>query len=264
MLITNKFVKLNFPKTGSTFARNAIKQVHQAKGIRKHLERAELIRPKLQELLMLPYFFTDVHSKAIGISNSQHGVFVQIPLQHKHKPLLTVVRDPLLRLVSLYEFRSWARHPIPSLAQARKWFPNFPDITFEEFFIYNQTHITPYTQPAGVQVDIGPFTTQFIRFYAVDPVRTIQALRENTNLADEYDHHFPKIRFIHTENLNAELFEFLLELGYPADDIAFIKDKEKMNTTQRSRGNYLTSDMVTAFQQSERFFYQLFPEYLRA
>ncbi len=253
---------LNFPKTGSAFARDAIKRLHRSTGLRAALERRGLMRSSLQELLMKPYFFTDTQGETIP-SNSEHGVYFQVPLEHRGKPVVTVMRDPAKRLVSAYEFRSWAKHPVPNLEQAVHWFPAFPEISFEEFFRMNRELTLPYIQPEGMQVQVGPLTTQFIRMYAHDPVKTMLALRGDTDLRTAYDQHFPKIHFLHTENLNQELHDLLLQFGYPSNKIAFILEKQKMNTTSRSRNTYLTPEMTSRLQHSERFFYQLFPEYLK-
>ncbi|MCC6841429.1 MAG: hypothetical protein IT230_14815 [Flavobacteriales bacterium] len=262
MLITDKFVMLNFPKTGTAFARDALKHLHRPGGLRSRLEAIRVLRPALQELLMKPFFFTQEHAGSIDRDRSEHGVFIQVPEQHRHKPVVTVVRDPLERLVSLFEFRSWAKYPMPDREQATTWFPQFPDLSFSEFFQLNQVLALPNIQPTGMQVEVGPLTTQFIRFYARDPRKTILSLREDTDLRKDYDLHFPKIRFIHTENLNRELHSLLLEFGYPKKKIAFILEKEKMNTSKRTRATYLTPELIAQLHHSERFFYQLFPEYL--
>lgn len=261
MLITDNFVMLNFPKTGSAFARDAIKRLHRSTGLRAALERRGLMRSSLQELLMKPYFFTATQGVTIP-TNSEHGVYSQVPAAHQAKPVITVMRDPEKRMVSAYEFRSWAKHPIPNAEQVVEWFPSFPDISFEQFIRMNQELILPYIQPNGMQVKVGPLTTKFIRMYARDPRKTMLALRENTDLRKDYDQHFPKIHFLHTENLNQELYDLLLQFGYPSNKIAFILEKQKMNTTGRSRNTYLTPELTSRLQHSERFFYQLFPEYL--
>lgn len=262
MLITKKFVMLNFPKTGSAFARNAIKQVHEPKKYRRWLERWGIARPTLEERLMMPYFFTEAHKSATGYINSEHGVFIQIPDEHTGKQVVSVLRDPIKRLISLYEFRSWAKYPVPNRNKAQEWFPNFPDLSFDEYFRFTEELALQHVLPDGMQVEVGSLTAQFIRFYARDPLKTMLSLREDTDLARDYDQHFPKIHFLHTENLNRELHDFLLKMGYPAERIAFILSKKKENTTTRSRPSYFTKELSEEFHRKERFFFQLFPEYL--
>lgn len=262
MLITKNFVMLNFPKTGSTFARSALNQVHEPGRIRQALERLKLLAPAMEDRFMAPYFFTEAQRQAAARPQSQHGVYVQIPDKHRSKALITVIRDPFKRFVSLYEFRNWANHPTPDRAQLLKWFPNFPNLSFKEYFSFAEELVLPYVLPEGMQVEVGSLTAQFIRFYARDPLKTMLALREDTDLRRDHNLHFPKIRFLHTENLNQELHDFLLEMGYPDKKIAFILSKKKVNTTKRSKPTYFTPELIEEFQRKERFFFQLFPEYL--
>lgn len=258
MLISNKFVLLNFPKTGSTFARHAMHQVHRRRLPGRVLERAGVLKPPVTEFRVHPYFFTQIHSATGNVS--QHGTYIQIPAAHRSKPVVTVVRDPLTRIVSLYEYRDWQTRHFPNLEWLKQQFPHFPDLSFEEF-VDMQQRAVPFAQPPGLQIAIGPLTTQFIRFYARDPMKTIMALREDTDLRKDYDLHFPKIHFLHTENLNQELHDLLLHFGYSPSKLAFILQKGKVNVSKRSRRSYITPQIKDTIQKSERFFYQLFPEY---
>ncbi|MCB0764782.1 MAG: hypothetical protein KDB84_08765, partial [Flavobacteriales bacterium] len=65
------------------------------------------------------------------------------------------------------------------------------------------------------------------------------------------------------ENLSTELFDYLTELGYPRSRIDFILSMDKVNTTKRSRPEYFTPQHQEQIRHSERFLFQLFPEYLR-
>jgi hypothetical protein len=262
MLTTDQFVMINFPKTGSTFARTALLRAHQRGRIGRVLERFGVLRPEVQEHWMVPFFFTSTQEAAAG-KVAQHGTFHQIPAAHRLKPVFTVVRDPVQRVISAYEFRSWERNPFPDVARIKAEFPSFPDLSFENFLRMGRTFNRRYAQPEGMQVEIGGLTTQFIRFYARDPLKTILALREDTDWTKEYDRHFPEIRFLHTERLNRELYDFLLEMGYPKERIAFILEMGKINRSKRTRSNYCTAEQIARIQHDERFFYQLFPEYLQ-
>ncbi|HRH38107.1 MAG TPA: hypothetical protein PK760_07175, partial [Flavobacteriales bacterium] len=116
--------------------------------------------------------------------------------------------------------------------------------------------------PDDVKLDIGPLTVQFIRFFAKDPLRTIRALADGTDLASLRNEHFAPVHFLHQENLNEELTAFLTTMGYTPQRLSFIHDMEKVNTTERSRPSYLTPAILDRVLHAERFFYQLLPEYL--
>jgi len=81
MIITDDFVMLNFPKTGSSFAREALKRLYANRNI------IELMLPKITE-------------KRYRDRVDQHGTFRQIPLAHKNKPVLSITRNPLSRFQS--------------------------------------------------------------------------------------------------------------------------------------------------------------------
>lgn len=263
MLSTDRFIMLNFPKTGSSFARKAILQASERGPVGRWLERKNLLRRKARELRTVdpPFAFTALHGQVIG-NYKEHATWHQIPPMHRHKAVMSVVRDPVERIISLYEFGAWQREPTPSAEQIKAWFPSFPNLSFEEFFRFHTVESLPSRQPEGLQVRIGGLTTQFIRFFARDPLKTILALREDTDLRAEYDLHFPPIRFLHTEQLSQELYNYLLEMGYPKWRIAFIEGMEKVNTSPRTRPDYFTPEQVAEVHFLERFFYQLFPEYL--
>lgn len=264
MLITEKFVMLNFPKTGSTFARAALMQAHQPNKLERIRHRLGWGGPTLQELKMAPFRLTEAYTAwQKNRPPSQHGVYVQVPEAHRHKAIMSVVRDPIERIVSLYEYKDWQKYPFPDRDTVSRAFPSFPDLSFEEYLKLSDLN-RHLVQPAGLQVEVGPLTNQFIGFYARDPLKTLLALREDTDLRKEYNLHFPKIRFLHTENLNQELYDYLLELGYPRHRIAFITGMGKKNISERSRNSYLTPAQVARIHASERFFYQLFPEYLES
>lgn len=252
---------INFPKTGSTFARTALLRIHAPTKLQRALWGLGLCKPALEEKLMRQRFFTELHA-ASNPTVEQHGAYCQIPDRHRHKPVMSVVRDPLERVISLFGFRSWARKPFPSPDRLTERYPAFPELSFDEFLDMYQDFSVSFSQPEGMRTKVGPLSTQFIRYYAYDPLKTILALRDDTDLACDRDLHFPKIRFLHTENLNQELHDYLAEVGYPSDRIAFILGMEKKNTSQRTHSSYLSSEQIEKILRAERFFFQLFPEYL--
>lgn len=264
MLITDRFVMINFPKTGSSFAREVIRKVHRHPGSRlqRIAYRLGKARPSCEELLMRQVHFNPDYTANDRVG--AHGAYCQIPEQHRNKAIMSVMREPASRFVSLYEFRGWTRIIRPSLEEIKAELPNFPDLDFAEFF-HLYFHITHgKALPPGMRTEIGPLTLQFIRFFARDPLTTMLALHDGTDLRADWDLHFPRVRFLHTETLNDELRAYMRSMGWPASALEFIGHKEKVNVTTRSRTNYLTDAMLDEIAWRERFFYQIFPEYLPA
>ena len=258
MLITDRFVMLNFPKTGSSFARSVLKELHEPKGVRQFLGRFMPLRNGLREELVVPHRF----QPARHAYPSQHGVYVQVPVPDRDKTIMSIMRDPLDRLISGYEFKHWTRYQDEQLEMLRERFPSFPDLSFEEFLSYSYEINLPTTLPPGMRTDVGPLTVQFIRFFARDPLRTMLSLHDGLDLAAVKEEHFVPVRLLHMEHLREELTTFLVEMGYARERLAFIAEKPRVNTTTRSRPEYLTPAIVDRVLHAERFVYQLLPEYL--
>ncbi len=263
MLITDRFVMINFPKTGSSFAREVIRKAmrHPGSLAQRIAWKLGKPRPTCTELLMKQRFFNPAF---VETRDEAHGAYCQIPAEHRHKVIMSVVREPASRLVSLYEFRGWTRKIRPSLEEIQAVFPHFPDLDFPEFYRLMMEVTHNASLPQGMRTELGPQTVQFIRFFARDPLATMLALRDDTDLRADWDKHFPAVRFLHTEDLNKELHAFLLEMGMSRASIAFVENKEKSNVTERTKATYLTDAMLDDLAWRERFLYQLFPEYLKA
>ncbi len=259
MFITDRFVLLNFPKTGSTFARNVLAELHRPTALRALFVKLGLAKPVYQDLI-LPRYVVD---PSVPVRTTQHLVYAQVPEVDRHKLLLSVVRDPFSRLISAFEYRDWARFPMAPIEELHHSWPTFPELTFQEFLEMN--YLLGPKQLIGdlpLPVDVGPLTLQFIRFYARDPRRYILDLRPGSDLLTDQDRHFPSIRFLHTEHLNKELHDLLLELGYARERIDFILERGKVNSTERSRTEYFTPTLRALVLRKERLFFQRFPEYL--
>lgn len=264
MLITDRFVMINFPKTGSNFAREAIRQAHWhppdlAERISRRIRRPERL---FKDLLMKPIHFNAAYN-AIAVPRA-HGQVQQIPEEHRKKLIMSVSREPVSRMISLYEFRAWEKEVRPSVEAVKAVFPHFPDLTFNDYFQFQMGLAYQSAMPVGMRTIVGPLTLHFIRFYAHDPLRTALSLRDDTDLRKEWSDHFPQVRFLHTDNLNEELKAFLISMGYSRKSVEFIREKGKVNTSPRTQRSYFTGPMIEEMRWRERLFYQVFPEYLSA
>jgi len=154
MLITEDFVLLNFPKTGTTFTRKIIKQVY---------------KDKCEEVL-LPYFYNNL---ATGEMHP-HASYARIPAEHRGKTILSIVRNPFDRYVSMFFFKQWLREPSASKEILEEIYPNFPKIEFVDFLdmfdrfqkrnVFARNNVTSNTD-----TDIGCQTVQFVAFHSINP-----------------------------------------------------------------------------------------------
>ena len=134
MIITERFVLLNFPKTGSTFIRNALKELYDNKSFSERLLNKIGFKKYFLKELILPNMRTK-KARELG-RKCQHGAYSQIPKTYQGLPILAGVRNPLDRMVSSFEFRFWADNLIAEEEEIKNRIPSFPQLTFEEFWEY--------------------------------------------------------------------------------------------------------------------------------
>lgn len=240
MLITDDFVLLNFPKTGTTFARKIIKKVYE---------------DRFEELLL----------RVMSGRISPHGTYAQIPHEHRGKVILSIVRNPFDRYVSQYFFKWYSHSPLVSPDVLKNHYPSFPEISFIEFLDmldrFNKLIILK-NHDITTNTDIGLQTIHFVAFYSSSPK---QALRELIEGKSGPFLRVPLIHFLHQENLRQDLIGFLSI--YHGDRI--IKDLvDAENDENVSRGEldknwqqFWTAEMLKIYREKERLLLNTFPEY---
>ncbi len=266
MIITDSYVVLNLPKTGSTFVRKCLKRVYHY-----YLRRA--LRPVYLDHVFKDkfevYYWEDIVKKNIGIKViDEHGHYVQIPFEHRDKEIVSVIRHPYTRYISGYYFGHWKKQPLGNIAEIKKIYPGFPDLDFVDYLkyltqCYSQVAFPKFTQ----EVKLGFETIQFILFFAKEPQKTFlkvnkdvdKYLQEKKYIAD-----FADVTFLHTENLNREFYEFLQKHGLTKARINFILNKKAVNKTKKSKAGYdrlLTAEVCRYINDMDKFIFTLFPEY---
>lgn len=126
MIITKNIVILNYPKTGSSFIRKVVKEIYRKRNSKNLLSAIyKRLNIGFKELL-LPH-------PTIPDYKDQHGCFDQIPNKHKNKIILSAIRNPYLKLESIYRFKWWAKYPLLDKVELKTHFPNFPDLSFNQY-----------------------------------------------------------------------------------------------------------------------------------
>jgi hypothetical protein len=265
MVITGKFVFINYPKTGSNFVREVLRKVYrnrqQTLGLYGKLNAKWNSRDDnfLREL-ELPNIYVK-H----GIKKSPHGAYSQIPARYRDRRLVSVVRNPYDRLLSIYDFRHWVRYPSVPRKVRELEFPSFPDLSFEMFQKYLDTELRLSWLPEiEMRTEIGIQTVQFIKMFFKAPGKILSSMDEKYIQSDKFLQDMPRITFLSTENLNSELYGFLLSQGFPSEEVDFIVDHERVNVTENStlkRNNLWTINMLQDFEYKERFLLKILKHY---
>lgn len=264
MIITDSFVMLNFPKTGSSFTRTVLKRVHEYDTLRNRIRRTlglgndpamlELMRPVIDRQF----------PKGI---RGQHGTYRQIPEEHRHKQIVSITRNPFDRYISTYLFGWWKSHLQASEEKLRETFPHFPDLSFEEYYYMMNCFGRP-NRLRGIEppIELGIHTIQFIQFYFPAPEHVLSTIDDDYVRQKRYLEDMAQVAFLHQENLNEELHQFLLNVGYPQEDIHFIREAGRINVTsreenQRNRDQFYTPELVNDVLLKDRLIFEIFPEY---
>jgi hypothetical protein len=264
MIITDEFVMLNLPKTGSSFARAILKTIHKYDTWGSRLRRKLNIFPNYN---MVEHMVPEINAKHLMGQRGQHGTYRQIPEEHRHKTIVSIIRNPFDRYVSLYLFDWWKRYPYASPDRLRQHFPKFPNLSFEEY--YKMSHLfgrESRLQGIKPSTELGLLTIQFIQFYFMEPENVLRKIDKDYIETKQYQHDMAQVTFLHQENLNEELYTFLLRMGYRDPDIRFIREAERINVTEKrdeasNLGEFYTPELCTKILARESLLFELSPEY---
>jgi hypothetical protein len=255
MVITDRFVFVHQPKTGGTFVASVLARIHEAR-----LGDGWLARLRVR-WVGCPGFADTRHQ------GTKHGTCNEIAPPHRHKPIVATVRNPYDRLVSRYEFRWWERHPKQDAEQIRRWYPSYPELTFEQFVDLGYNRMPAARQKIVSAGRVGPETRQFVHFFGRKPREMLSALDDGFIAGGGYREQLYPVRFLRTDRLNADLHGFLLETGYPPDAIAFILDAPKVlpgkrdGRKGRSWREYYTPELKALVRSREKLLFAMFPEF---
>jgi hypothetical protein len=246
LIVTDQFVFLHYPKTGGLFVAEVLKKLHT--------KTEELMLPNVKR----------IHGASV---RNQHGTYEQIPQEHRGKPLIACIRNPFDRYVSTYEYRRWLNRTPAELIKIKARFPAYPDLDFSQYLEFiNIFDIENRTYGDRLKVDVGVITYSFIQFFFKDPERIILNLNEAYINSDAYKMDIPEIVFLHTENLNRELYEALVKFGHDKKDVSFVLEEKKVNVTSNRKPDkdwkdYYSEELLDYVRFKERFILRLFPEY---
>lgn len=249
MIITDRFVYIHQPKTGGTFVSSVFRRLYKVKDGTAYESRYGMYGRR-----------------------RKHWPCWRIPEAHRSKKVLAAFRNPYDLYVSLYEYGWWKkeefRYEYESLPGFRQRFPDFPDISFSDYVeLMNAASLSAVQGSNG---NMGFLTRKFVQFYFRDPASVLARSDEEYFSSDRYRSEMFDAHFMRTERLNQDLHQFLLDTGYPPDDIGFILELDRILPELPREGkarafsrwqDYYTPPVKQLVRNQERHLFTLFPEF---
>jgi len=264
MIITEKFVLLNFPRTGSTFNRTMLKELYAKRPVSEKILNKLGVKPSFFKELMLPIDRTK--NARLSGRVSQHAAYKDIPDGAKGLPVMAAFRNPFDRIISGFEYRFWLKNPIAPVDEIKAAYPEYPDMTFARYWDYLMVlDKMNVLDGANVEADVGPLTLHFIKFFFPEPEIILSRLTNSYVDNQDYRSEMPDITFLNTEALNQDLYAALLKFGYPKARLQFILDTSRINASTRKTDtkwtDYFGPELTKEALYQERMLFDLFPEY---
>ncbi len=246
MIITDDFVLLNYPKTGTTFVRKLIKELYSG---------------RYEELL-----FSESYN-LLSKKPTQHGTFSSIPLEFRSRQVVSIFRNPFDRYVSLWKFRWYSHSPPEPVCNLLRFYPSFPELSFEDFLEmtdrFSKRNIL-LAHGIDLNTEIGFQTIQFFAFYSADP-RTclLELLTHERN--DTAAALIPSLTFLRQDSLRSDLKDFLKQFGFDEKRLAVIDTERKLNVSRTENENdcyqFWSNDNMMKYADKEKMLLSIFPEY---
>lgn len=263
MIITDEFIMINFPKTGSTFVRNVMKELYSNTNyLDKQLIKFKLKNEKRLINLQLPNI--RVNSKAYGLKD-EHGLFFQIPNEYKDREIVSVSRNLFERYISAYEYGNWKKHPWVDEEVLKNRYKTYPELSFKQYM--DLVHFfNPYNSNPRInnKLNIGHATCQFILYYFKEPFKILNSINSNYIDSNRYLNDMAKITFLKQDNLNTDLYNFLISKGYNRKKTAFILKKGKENNSTpkgKKISDYFDKNLLNQTKERDKLLFNIFGEY---
>lgn len=252
MILTRKFVFIHPPKTGGTFVTDVLKRVVKREKGGSFPARVlrRLREPALAEV-------------------NKHGTIRDIPERWRDRPVLSVMRNPYDRLVSMYHFEWWKSYPPRwiDFRELKRCHPAWPEVPFEEF-VEGLLHFRRMKAP-GLAPDQqpGPLTEAFVRFFFRDPAAAYPRIDDAYVASRGWEKDMAPVRFLRTESLNADLHAALRGFGHTEEELAFILCLGRILPAKSKRGkgvaweDFYTPELKAKVRRREKLLFAMFPEY---
>lgn len=262
MLVTNQFIIINTPKTGSTFLTQNIYKI-----INKRLSNLSFFERALIKLGYRKdyYFFDEIktHDMFKIYSDSKHGPYTAIPEKYRDKKIYTVIREPFAMFKSRYQFDSRLKRPVWTTEEHQQKFEKLNNLNIDEYIELVKFNIDTRYKDKGLipkDCNIGIMTIQFIHLFFKEPEKVLKNLTNDYLDSDQYLVDMADITFLNQKNLKTQLYSLLKSYNYPKEEISFILDAKKRNVSKEvgDKANIWTPSSVEYILNNERLLLKIY------
>ena len=271
MIITDKFVLLAFPKTGTSYTTAALRNIHARRGllgrmIPQKYQKRDFPRVNYREhrILQPP---SPPHHKA---RNSRHGTYSDIPEKERHKKIVSTVRNPFYQYTSSYLFQTRMRQNLRRPAEldvllAR--YPDYPKLNFADYYdMLHRFGVREQLQGVEPPVDLGLQTVNFINFYFKNPRDVLKKIDAAYIESKAYEEDMADIFFLHQEALAEEFTDFLRSMDYSDSECRQAVSLKQKNVSRRNReeeslSHFYDDQLLSQVLERDALIFKIFPEY---
>jgi hypothetical protein len=254
MILTDRFVAVHEPKTGGTFVTSALFRLFGAEWSLRTRIASSLGRDVVAQGKYGTFRFT----------SNKHGGCNEIPATWRGRPILASVRNPYDLYVSQYEFGWWKRRELLSyyrrVPDFRRRFPRFPNLSFTEYMELTGAAFQTFHNDG-----LGLYTEQFVKFYFKAPEDVFARIDDAYIAAEAYRRDLHDLRFVRTDRLNQDLYDFLIGMGFDARDAGLVLDLPRILPQGKGRAAdqrweaYYTDELKRSVRQRDRLVFAIFP-----
>ena len=280
MILTDRLVFIHVPKNAGTFVSAVLQTIHdnrlnrlinsrfRYKWLSCRFRHDRLYRRVAAELPLPDYhlfveYFTADTKLGSRLPYSLHNGCRHIPATFRNLPILGVVRDPLDRYVSFYEFDWCQKHPVsPTGSRCRDMAAE--EMSFRSFVEFINGEYLSYLLRGIDSADVGYQTVEFVDLFCREPEYVLENLDDTSDPIDLLQSNLDEATFLHKENLDNELYDALVEFGFDEHELRTIDRTEPKNVSDREHATwheYFDDDLRAMARDRERLLFELFPEY---
>ncbi len=271
MIITDNFVLLAFPKTGTTYTTNALRTIHARRGLLGRVwpqrwQKRDFPRPGYREHRIELPAAPPYHKARM----TRHGTYRDIPVQERDKLIASIIRNPFTRYTSAYLFQTRMRkhlRPVAAPEVLKSAYPGYPELSFADYYDMLQRFETP-RELGGITpaIELGSQTVHFINFYFRDPEAVFRRIDRDYIEQERFREDMADIYFMHQESLRDEFGHFLRKMGYSDLECELASSQRQKNVAERKKeetslGHFYDDALRQRVLERDALIFKMFPEY---